>query len=82
MQEVMFLLLLRKSVDHLVKKYVLALTVYSIVLRLRMSDFKDSLPQLLKVFLEDNFELLSLSEGFIGRRNLPYPKSHLFTQTD
>jgi len=47
-----------------------------------MSDFKDSFPQLLKVFLGDNFELLSLSEGFIGKRNLPYPRSHLFTQTD
>ena len=29
--EVMFLLLLRKSVDHLVKKYVLALTVYNLL---------------------------------------------------
>lgn len=47
-----------------------------------MSDFKDSFSELLKVFLEDSFELWSLSEGFIGRRNLPYPRSHLFTQTD
>ena len=29
--EAMFLLLLRKSVDHLVKKYVLALTVYNVL---------------------------------------------------
>lgn len=62
-----FCVFLRKSVQHLVRKYVSTDYIQCIVLWQRMPGFTDLFPHLFGVFLENSSE-----------RNLLYPRSQLF----